>query len=292
MPVPISCCNPCDPQTISLIPGVQGETGASGSDGTDGSNAYTVTTGTVILPASAGPVVLATTFADATWMSVGQVIIISDGANWGNFRVLTLPAGGLSATLEWLDYAEDAAGTTVLASGATVSASGEQPALAAALPTALTDNSTGTSSDTIAAGVGVQTLCFYIEAASIADGDLLTTYVPGYRFKILKFDARCAKVVSTGAKASTLNLEIGTTNLTGGVISLAGTYAIGAAQAGTAVTANNVGTATDSFSIEASSTTTFIEGAFWLIVSIQNMDSADAVASLADHVNDLITSLT
>lgn len=154
--------------------------------------------------------------------------------------------------------------------------------------TALTDSTTGAVGATLAAGAGVYTLAFYIDAATIADGDLLTTYVPGHKFKILKFDARCAKAVTTGAKASTLNLEIETTNVTGGAVALSGTYALGAAQAGTAITAANTGTSAQSFSIEASSTTTFVEGAFWLLVSIQNMDTADALAALADGVNKLI----
>ena len=286
-----SCNCPCPDPTITEIPGAPGADGAAGADGANGVNAYTLTTSTIILPAATGPVVLATSVAVSSWMAIGQIIYVSDGTNSGHFSVLTLPSS-TSVTLQWLDYPGDSAGTTVIASGAKVSPSGTLPVLAAPLPTALTDNSTGTASNTIAAGAGIQTLAFYIQATAIANGDLLTEYVPGYKFKILKFDARCAVPVTTGAKASTLNLEINTTNLTGGAISLAGTYAIGAAQAGTAVTANNTGSATDSFSIEASATTAFLEGAFWLLVSIQNMDTADAIASLSDHVNDLITSLT
>lgn len=149
---------------------------------------------------------------------------------------------------------------------------------------ALTDSTTGSAGATLAAGAGCSTLVFYVDAADLANGDVLTTYVPGYKFKILKFDARCAKPVTTGAKAATLNMEIQTTDLTGGVIALSGTYAQGAAQAGSAVTAANTGSATDSFSIEASAVTTFVEGAFWLVVQIQNMDTADAFASLsAEH---------
>lgn len=43
----------------------------------------------------------------------------------------------------------------------------------------------------------------------------------------------------------------------------------------------STGSATEKLSIEAASVTAFVEGAFWLIVSIQNMDTADAIASLA-----------
>lgn len=284
-----NCACPCPTPEVVEVPGSAGADGAAGAAGADGINAYTVTTANVTLPAAAGPVVLATSVAVSSWASIGQVVFISDGTNWGHFEVLTKPSS-TSMTLDWLNYPNDAAGTTVIASGATVSPAGVLAAFAP--PTALTDNSTGTASNTIAAGVGVMALAFYIDAATIANGDLLTAYTPGFAFKVLKVDARCANPVTTGAKAADINLEIGTTNLTGGVVALAGTYAIGAAQAGTAVTANNTGTAADTVSIEAANVTAFTEGAFWIIVSIQNMDTANAIASLADHVNDLITALT
>jgi hypothetical protein len=61
----------------------------------------------------------------------------------------------------------------------------------------------------------------------------------------------------------------------------------------TAITAANVGLATDTFSVEvAAGGTIFTAGAGILFIRVQNMDSANAVASLADHINDLITSLT
>lgn len=156
--------------------------------------------------------------------------------------------------------------------------------VAAPTAAAITDNTTGSAGSTAAAGAGVSTVVFYVDAADLANGDVLTTWTPGYKFKVLAFDAFCAKPVTTGAKAATLNLEIGTTDLTGGVISLSGTYAQGAAQAGTAVTAANTGSNSATISVEASSVTTFVEGAFWLVVKIQNMDTADALASLiAEH---------
>ena len=60
-----------------------------------------------------------------------------------------------------------------------------------------------------------------------------------------------------------------------------------------AVTANNVGTAASSISIEvAAGGTVFTSGQGSLLIKIQNMDTANAFASVADHINDLITSLT
>lgn len=285
----VDCCCETQYEPPVNIPGSVGATGAAGADGTDGTNAFTTLTANFTVPALAASA--SANVEDNSWASIGQAVFLSDGTDVGTFEVAS-KTGTTVMSLTFLGANGDASPGAVIGSGGSVSPAGRPSALSAALPTALTDNSTGTASNTIAAGVGCQTVAFYIEAATIANGDLLTTYVPGYAFKILKFDARCAKAVTTGSKASDLNLEIGTTNVTGGIIGLAGTYALGAAQAGSAITAANTGTASDSISIEASNTTAFVEGAFWLILEIQNMDVANAIASLSDHVNDLITSLT
>jgi len=287
-----NCECPCPDPTVVTIPGSPGEDGAPGAAGTDGVNAYTVTTASVTLPASAGPVVLATTVGVSSWASVGQVIIISDGTNWGHFRILTIPSAA-SFTLTWLDYAGDAAGTTVISSGATVSPSGVEPALATPLPTALTDNSTGSASNTIAAGVGQFTHSVYFRAAAITGNVLLYTYTPGFAFKILKISSSVVDAITTGAKAATLTTAINGTPTTGGIVIMSGTYALGAEQASSAaITAANTGTNAQAITVTASSVTAFSEGGFMLHFEIQNMDSANAIASLATHVNDLIASLT
>lgn len=218
-----------------------------------------------LTPTAARTVVMPATTTVGTWLFVnlastaGRTLTITDDA---------------SATIGVVDVGQSA---LVICDGTTWSISRFVKGSAA-----FTDNTTGTAGTTLAAGVGVTTLVFFIDATAITGNvDVLTNYVPGYKFKILKFDARCAAAVTTGAKAASLNLEIGTTDVTGGVIALAGTYALGAAQAGTSVTAANTGAATDSISIEASGVTAFSEGAFWLLLELQNLDTADAVASLA-----------
>lgn len=147
----------------------------------------------------------------------------------------------------------------------------------------LTDNSDGNAAATaIAAGAGTYTVALFLDLADIADGDLITTYVPGHRFQVNKVDFRVGKAVTTAAKAADINLEIGTTNLTGGVVGLTSANCTpkGAAVAGSAVTGNNVGTATDAISVEAANTTAFAEGTGWLLISITNLDTADALAAL------------
>lgn len=124
--------------------------------------------------------------------------------------------------------------------------------------------------------VGVYVLPIYINLASIAGaGDVLTNYIPGHNFKILSTTWQQMIPVTTGAKAATLNLEIGTTDLTGGTVALTSATCtpLGAQIAGAAITAGNVGTDTDSFSIEAASVTAFAEGTGTLLIEIQNTDT-------------------
>lgn len=151
---------------------------------------------------------------------------------------------------------------------------------------ALVNSTGGTPSMTLAAGAGVTTLSIPIQLAAMttAAADLITNYTPGYAFKVLSVSF-VTTTLGTGAAASqTLNLEIGTTNLTGGVVNvtLASTDTLGEITAGTAVTAANVGTAADTISLEvAAGGTVFTAGAGVLLVKIQNMDTANAIASLA-----------
>lgn len=280
MSAPASCCNPCDPKVIVEVPGVQGD---SGTNGTNGGNAFTVTTTEFIVPAINGSTAIGV--ADGRWIGIQQLIYIEDA---GVFQVTAHPSDNVISIL-YLDYSINTHAADFIGSGAKVSPSGSQVAVSGI--TAFTDNTGGTPTSTLASTVGIQTLSLFIAAATIANGDLLTNYVPGYAFKLVKFDARCAAPVTTGGKSSTLNLEINTTNVTGGSLPLSGTYALGAAQAGTAITADNVGTSTDSFSIEAAGTTAFIEGGFWLIVSIANMDTVNALSSLGIKTNALLTAL-
>ena len=158
---------------------------------------------------------------------------------------------------------------------------------------AITNNTTGTVSDTFAATLGSTTITIPVSLPSVANGDIFTNYVPGYKFKILRVDAIVTDRVMTAAKLSTLNLEIGSTNLTGGAVALtsANCNTLGAQVTGTAVTAANTGSATDTISVEAASTTAFLEGRVVLLIKIQNMDTVDAFGSIADKLNEWRTVL-
>lgn len=160
---------------------------------------------------------------------------------------------------------------------------------------AFTDSTTGTVADTIAAGVGIYYWPIHLNLAGITGNvDVLTTFTPGHKFKIMALDFYATTIASTASKLATLNLEIGTTNLTGGAVALTTSSCgtLGAVTAGSAVTAANTGSASDTVSLEASSVTAFVEGSGTLMIKIQNMDTADAFASIADKFNEVRTVLT
>jgi hypothetical protein len=159
---------------------------------------------------------------------------------------------------------------------------------------ALTDSTTGTAATTLAAGTGVHTVSIPIQLAQITGaGDVLTTYTPGYKFKVLATAFAVTTRVTTAAKAATLNLEIGTTNVTGGDVALtsANSGTLGAVVAGSAVTAANTGTSSDTISIEAASVTAFSEGQGVLLIKLQNMDTADTAASVTRLLNEIRAAL-
>lgn len=173
--------------------------------------------------------------------------------------------------------------------------------VASATAAALTDSTTGTTTTTLAAGVGVYDMVIpspaNLSTLSTGGVDVVTGFIPGHKFKILSYEF-ITTVAGTGASASLVfNFEIGTTNLTGGALTLllADTDTIGKRTAATAITAANTGTSTDTVSLEvAGSGTAFTAGAGFFVVKVQNMDTADAFAGLvtqhaavvADNLSD------
>lgn len=205
------------------------------------------TNGTVVFTYPAGYNAASFTSGGATLYSDGLKALFTEGAS--NFSVAY---GASSATVTYL-------GATTIPAG-----------------TALRFG------PTVAPTVGVTTLVFPFRLAGVAgNGELITNYVPGYAFRILSVDFAVTEVVTTGSRRADFNLEIGTTNVTGGVVSVTSAAAtpVGTVIAGTAVTAANVGSATDALSIESSNVTAHAEGAGHLLVKIQNLDTANEVAS-------------
>lgn len=145
------------------------------------------------------------------------------------------------------------------------------------------DNTTGNAAAAaLAAGVGRQNITFYSNLVDITAADILTSWVPGYKFKILALDFFVDKPATTAAKLATVSPKITGVAVTGGAVALtsANCTPAGVKVAGSAVTALNTGSATDSISLTGSAVTAFVEGNGWFVLSLQNMDVADAIASL------------
>lgn len=294
MSTPVTCATSCCPtEQIVEVPGAEGDAGTNGTNGSDGASAFTLLTAALTLTVVGDPHTLIV--ANNSVFAVGQTIFASDDTHFGTFRI-TSKTGTTSITGTWLGASGDSAPGQIIAIGGMVVPSGTEPAFTG-LPTAFTDNTGGAQSDILAAGVGIETIALAIQLSSMtnAAADLMTNYTPGYAFKILAL-AFVTTTIGVGAGASqVLNMEIGTTNLTGGVLTLteAGTDTLGELTSATAVTGANTGTAASTISVEvAAGGTVFTGGAGFLLVKIQNMDTANAFASIADHINDLITSLS
>ena len=108
--------------------------------------------------------------------------------------------------------------------------------------------------------------------ASMADGDILTSYPMPCHASIESFYAVVGTPLVGSGGTTALNLEIGTTNVTGGVLtaSTAAGGTLGTVLTATAITAENVAHSSDSLSIEASSSGgTRTSGAFDLYVKIR-----------------------
>lgn len=108
-----------------------------------------------------------------------------------------------------------------------------------------------------------QTISRFINLATLANGDTVTEFSFGVRGRIIKWWFEVMVAVTTAAKAATLNLEVGSTNLTGGTIALTSAnctpHGVKVEQ-GSAFTAGMAFGASDTISVEASSVTAFAEG--------------------------------
>jgi hypothetical protein len=144
----------------------------------------------------------------------------------------------------------------------------------------VTDSIAGTVSTTLSANTAKQTIHIPLGAMSLlVNGQLFKVAIPyGYTVSSALFRADVA--ITTGAKAATLTTQINGAALTGGVMAVAGAYATGITQAGTAVSAGNTGTAGQTLEIAVSGVTAFVEGTGHVEVTIVNNDLANALSSI------------
>lgn len=229
-----------------------------------------------------------TATTDAVAMETGEYLLATAGTGgWTRGDKLKVESGGkLIATTT--------AGDLVVAE-ALVTISANDTGLIRRLPkasygyvgSALTDNSTGSAGTTIAAGVGIYNLTFQFDLADIADGDLVSDLLLNHKFKIIESYFVATEPVTTGSKATTISLAISDVNVTNSEIALtsANCTPAGAKVQNAGALAANTGAANATLTVKAASTTAFLEGKGVLVIAIQNMDSADAIASLAARVN-------
>lgn len=112
-------------------------------------------------------------------------------------------------------------------------------------------------------GGGLAIVRWNVSLASVADGTV-EAITPGIAGTIKHVRAIVTTAVTTAAKASTLNLDIGGTNVTNGTVALTSAAATPAGKVidnASAPSANNALAIGDTLTLEASSTTAFVEGA-------------------------------
>lgn len=140
------------PGIASCTPNCCDDVNTVNTPGSAGQNAYTETTESLTIVAS--PTTTNLSIGNSDWLGVNQVVFISDGSNYGHFRVTGIP-DSTTITVLFLDYEGDSAVAAVIASGATVSASGTEPELPDPLPIANGGTGAASKSAAIAAlGVG------------------------------------------------------------------------------------------------------------------------------------------
>ena len=217
-----------------------------------------------------------------TW-TVGQALYVDAGTG----KATTTATGNVPAGFAFAAAgSSDTTGQILL---------GGQLALAqAAMVAALTDSSGGAAADgTLAANGACSIISIPVTLANIADGDLVTTFTPGFAGTLLRVQFIVTTRASTGGKAADLNLEIGTTNVTGGVLGLtsANCGTLGATVAASAITAGATFTASDTISVEAANTTAFQEGAGVLLITVASDVADDNTKDLATTVNAILAAL-
>lgn len=245
-----------------------------------GDNAYVVDDTTVDLLANVTNSVFVGRIVDVPSATVVVVSIFVRGAGSAGGVAVIVDSSGGAASNNTIEVITAAAAITDNSGGTDP---GDDTIAVVTNTQALTDSTTGAAGTTLAAGVGMYTVSLKVALATLTDADIVTDYIVGHKFKLIKMDFAVDTAVTTAAKASTLDIEIGAVAVTGGDVALTSANATpkGVVVAGTAISGANTGAAGATITILASATTTFIEGDGWITLQIQNMDAADAFATAA-----------
>lgn len=275
-------CVPCCGSTVQTtdIPGSQG------------ASAITTVTSSFVVPSIGSTV--SVNVGDTSWMYASSSIGNNLWILGGNFMI-TAVNSSTNVTLMYIGLPDDplSVGDTVAAGSVVSSGLGGYrvpPALSGL--SNFTDNSGGSASSTIAAGVGIFTLPVFVQLAQIT-ATTIFTLTPGFRFKVLSINFSVEVAVTTASKAATITPAIGGVSVTGGALALTSANCTpkGANVSGSSITAANTGTNAQTLTLVASGVTAFSEGTGWVLLRLQNMDSADFAASVATKLSSLMAIL-
>lgn len=121
-------------------------------------------------------------------------------------------------------------------------------------------------------GVQVRaTFTFPVDLATIATGKVVDGFVPGFAGVLIDHEFVVDVPASTAGGNIALNLDIGGTNVTGGVVTVTTATATpqGEVLAGTAITAANTFTAASALSVEAVVNGAFTEGSGTIVITYE-----------------------
>jgi len=152
----------------------------------------------------------------------------------------------------------------------------------------LTESSGGTVDNIVSPDVAAFTISIPVpDMALLTAADFVTELVMPTAGKIVSWGYVLGKVVSTGSKDATCNLEIETTNLTGGVLTLSSAICDtqGEYVPATAITAANTFAAGEKISIEVTNpTATFVEGSGSFQIHCVSTGVNDNFKEIADQI--------
>lgn len=285
----LNFCACSSPTTITVaVPGPQGP----------GGTLPIATTADFIIPAVGAQVTVAV--QSSSGFRINKNVFV-DGSN---FAVFSNPSSGNSITLAFLGFSGDGAVGSTVPSGSLIQSGVGNVAAAQFLPagtlaalaaiSGLANNTTGTAQSSLAAGVGVYSLTFPITVASgTSAADYVTAFTIGHAFKILSWYWITATAITGTSASRVFNLTIGSTPV-GTVtstctVTIATEATIGVVKAATAVSGANTGTAASTLSVKVASGGTSITGGTGsFVITIQNMDDANAAASLNNSINQIL----
>lgn len=121
-----------------------------------------------------------------------------------------------------------------------------------------------------------------LSLANVTASDIVTGYLPGFAFRIVKLAWVTLVAVTTSGKAATITPKIGSTATTGGVLALTSANCTphGAVVNASAITGANTGSETDTITLTASAVTAFAEGSGTLLLTLQDVNTGSIAEAL------------